>query len=79
MKDEKLCIYSKECFEPLELKPMSNADHIRSMNDDGLAAIFCYFLTSTLRVSGINATLGDSFQESFAEWLAEPYKENADG
>lgn len=56
-------------------KPITNGDHIRSLNDTGLATIFCYFLTSTLRRSGINAVLGDSFQESFAEWLAEPFEE----
>ena len=60
------------CMKPV---PMTKGDHIRSMNNEGLAAIFCYFLTSTLRRSGINAVLGDSFQESFAEWLAEPFEE----
>ncbi len=61
-----------ECMKPA---PVTNGDHIRSMSDDGLVTIFCYFLISTLRKSGINAVLGDSFQASFAEWLAELHKE----
>ena len=82
-------IYEGRCYGTKEIDPcpgydkcsqfkpnfITNGDHIRSMNNEGLAAIFCYFLISTLRASGINAALGEHFQESFAEWLAEPYKE----
>lgn len=37
-KDGKPCIFSDECFEPEEQKPMTNGDRIRAMTDEELAA-----------------------------------------
>lgn len=36
-KDNRPCVYSKNCFEPEENRPMTNADRFRSMTDEELA------------------------------------------
>lgn len=35
-KDDRPCIFSPDCFEPEEEKPMINADRIRDMRDEEL-------------------------------------------
>ena len=36
-KDGKICIFSKDCFEPEEVIAPTNADRIRAMSDEELA------------------------------------------
>lgn len=80
-KDGKPCIFSKECFELEEQKPMTNADHIRSMSDEELgeflekAEWICHYNTfcETCLKHG-----ADGNCIHMTEWLKQPYKENTD-
>ena len=41
-KNGKPCCWGKDCFEPEEPKPMTNADRIRAMTDEELAALLAH-------------------------------------
>ena len=82
-KDGRPCIFSEKCFEPEEQKPMTNADHIRSMSDENLAMVIIFAqikqierIREQLNEAGIvlkaNDCEGDL--QRMISWLKQPYK-----
>lgn len=59
------CIFSDECFEPEEIKPKTNAEHIRAMSDEELA--MCLY--------EIGYDGGWFTPKGTLEWLQQPPKE----
>lgn len=68
LKDNRPCIFSEDCFEPEERKPMTNADRIRAMSDEELA----YFLAYSW------ATSARAWQKDYGETLSWLHKETED-
>lgn len=68
-KDGRPCIFSEKCFEPEEQKPMTNADHIRSMSDEELARI----LSPHIAVKSACSCYKD-WEGEILDWLKKPYK-----
>ena len=69
-KDDRPCIFSEDCFEPEERKPLTNSDRIRAMSDEDLAYFLAY----------IWATYARALQKDHREtlrWLQQT-KEEAD-
>ena len=80
-KDGKPCIFSDECFEPEERKPMTNADRIRAMSDEELAkefadcAIGLYCATRNKWLPELTESVKLEAFNSVLEWLKQPAKE----
>ena len=70
-KDGRPCFFSEECFQPEEAKPMTNADHIRSMSDEELAS---YVICPTEK--RCEFCCEPNCNDCVLEWLKQPYKEN---
>ncbi len=71
-KDNRPCIYSKECCEPEE-KKITNADRIRNMTDEELAEFL-----SEVKYDGIYYAEGQDYpmkSEVWIEWIQAEAKE----
>ena len=81
-KDDNPCIFNPDCFEPEEEKPMTNADRIRSMDDEQLAAFLLFFIPTTFDkamytgVSGKYDNTSEEAYESNLKWLQQPAEED---
>ena len=77
-KDGRPCIFSKECFDPEEQKPKTNADRIRAMSDDELAEIISSnAYTGACNDFGIpHENCGGNCRECVSKWLQQPAKES---
>lgn len=84
-KDNRPCIFSKECCEPEE-KKMTNADRIRNMTDEELANSNIYFVSEFVAKDGLRYTgldghyykTGKEVYEANMEWLQAEVKEGAE-
>ena len=78
-KDDRPCIFSKECFEPEDVKQQSNAERIRSMSDEelaesiynGISSDACdYCKHNNLHCDG-SPCRGKAHTEIIVEWLQQ--------
>ena len=84
-KDGRPCIFSEKCFEPEEQKPITNADHIRSMSDEELMQFFCkeilckkFLIDACYKICPVRKQCSPG-HNGILEWLKQPWKENTDG
>lgn len=82
-KDDRLCIFSEECFEAEEKKTQTNAEHIRSMSDEELAEVIYNGISSdpcdyckhnNLHCEG-SPCREKAHTEVIVEWLQQPAEE----
>lgn len=77
-KDNKPCIFSEECYEPEEHKPMTNADRIRAMTNEELAGFLLAqdYLCQTHRACVTCPKNTKDGCLSLLEWLQQPVEES---
>lgn len=72
-KDGRPCVYSKDCFETEEPKPMTNADHIRAMTDEELGVMFAKLRADLSRLDRrVQPYSGKDVNDNY-DWLQQPY------
>lgn len=67
-KDDRPCIFSEDCFEPEDEKPMTNGDRIRAMSDEELVNIVPCPLGFSMFRCPIDRKCGDCKRD----WLQQP-------
>ena len=71
-KDNRPCIFSEDCFDPEERKPLTNADRIRAMSDEDLAwELMLWRCEAVAKHHGVSSEYPDT-QKTILEWLQKP-------
>ena len=68
-KDNRPCIYAKECFDP---KPMTNGDRFRSISDDTFATWLGGHLDCEVCPARADCANGLNCIDALNNWLKQP-------
>jgi hypothetical protein len=70
--------YGRSKWEAKE-KPITNADHIRSMSDEELAEFLTDYKAEISRGLGVHYSDTSLYKEAALNFLKQPWKENTNG